>query len=477
MKKSVVWQILICLLLLTLVLASCAPKMATKITIPNPAPMRPVPPGLLPVPVAGKQTRPLMEYPQVVLGKDNWLFSGDPINELINNEGLDDAQIERCIEELSYISDNLRGRGFDFVFLLVPDKNLIYPEFMPDTYNDRNIISAYERFSKALSKTDIDFIDTKTILLEKKKETGYRLYYMRDVNWNSLGNLYIIQEILARLGKKHSVPQFELLSVLTSQSRVCDSSNGNDLNDLLETLFPWQEKGAPEPVYNVLPEPEAPPILWYGSCFSPEVIDMMKGGWTNSITYVPLWTQFRLPLSLRQDINQRLDGHKIVVFEIAEHYRQSLKATLVPAPPEVDLTAYTQYYNWQLSNFSQDWKSEEEFDLELQDQAVLVKVKDSEPAPYFYTAAPLLLEPSRKYYLVIKITSTAINGISFEFSTTVNGEYLDTGQGRYIYKGDNTVVFEIPDQEVQPVKGIRINLGDKAGVYCISQIAVYSTPQ
>jgi len=455
-KKIVIWQKLTTFLMLSLLLASCdlAPD--------------------------GRQTQPLSEYPQVVLGKDNWLFSGDPINELFWHGGLDDAQIERCIRELSGINDSLGERGIDFLFLLAPDKNTIYPEFMPDTYGELegDINSAYERFAKALSKTSIDFIDSRTLLLEKKKETGYRLYYMRDVNWNSLGNYYVVQEILSRLRQKHPVPQFDLLSVDTSQNRVTDTGNGNDLNDLLESLVPWQEKGAPEPVYDTRPEPGAPPILWYGSCFSPEVIALMKGGWTNSITYVPLWTEFRLPQSLRQDINNRLDGHRIVIFEIAEHYRQSLYASLVPEPPEVDLATTTLRYNWELSDFLQDWKSEDESELVVQDKAVLVRVRDSDPAPYFYTTAPKQLEPSRKYYLVIKIASSAINGISFEFSTTMGGDYVDTGQGRYIYKGDNTVVFEVPDQDVQrPVRSIRINLGDKPGEYRISQIAIYARPE
>lgn len=456
MNKIVIWQKLTTFLMLSLLLASCEPT-------PD-----------------GRQTRPLSEYPQVVLGKDNWLFSGDPINELAWHGGLDDAQIERCIGELSDITDSLRGRGIDFLFLLVPDKNLIYPEFMPDTYGEveGDINSAYERFSKALSKTNIDFIDGKNVLLENKKKTGYRLYYMRDVNWNSLGNFYVVQEILSRLSQKHPVPQFELQSVDTSQNRVSDTVNGNDLNDLLESLVPWQEKGAPEPVYDTRPEPQAPPILWYGSCFSPEVVDMMKGGWTNSITYVPLWTEFRLPQSLRQDINNRLDGQKVVIFEIAEHYRQSLYTSLVPEPPEVDLATTTLRYNWGLSNFLQDWQSEDESDLVVQDKAVLVKVGDCDPAPYFYTTAPLQLEPSRRNYLVIKIASSAVNGISFEFSTTINGEYLDTGQGRYIYKGDNTVVFEVPDQDIQsPVRSIRINLGSNPGEYRISQISIYARPE
>jgi hypothetical protein len=456
----------------------CSPKTENP-RVPQPgdtAAPTPVP-ALTPAP-APVPAKPLKEYPEVVMGKDNWLFDGTLINHLLTYGALNDTQIEGIVNESSYINNSLKQQGVDFFFILMPDKRSIYQEFMPDYYNADGIPSSYDRLSEALSKTDIDFIDCKPLLLQKKT-AGYRLYYMRDTHLNQLGNFYVLQEILAHLGKKYPVPRFEFTSINTDETRVLDTDTGNNLNNMIETLSPWREKGAPEPVYNVYQEPRAPSLLWYGTSNTPPLNSMMSEGWPNLDQYMSMAGPFGWPLSLRQDISRRVGNHKIVIFEIAEHYRWDLSHILVPEPSLPNLAECKQEYNWQPSNFLQDWKPVEQCDLSVENDVVLAKVKISDFTPSFCTSHPLSLEPSRIYYLVIKIASPVVTGVQAYFSRATRDTYIETDRlGQHIFEGDNTVILEIPDQEEWGLlKNIRIHPGAEAGIYRILEIAIYSEPK
>ncbi|MFH1381934.1 MAG: hypothetical protein ABIH70_03475 [Chloroflexota bacterium] len=467
-------RLLLVLVLVLFVLPACsrpAPALSPgPDSTPTPTPEKPVSAA------PGTQAAPLRIYPEVILGKDNWLFFGDPINELMRNGGLNDNEIDRMVKELVGISDSLEQRGIAFLFLLVPDKYLIYPEFMPDVYREADVPSSYDRLSEALSQSGIDFIDAKTLLLEKKEETPYRLYYLRDQNWNELGNFYVMQEILAYLDRKYPVPEFQLLSVDTSETRISDGPEANDLNDIIKNLSPWQERGAPEPVYNLSPEPQAPPVLWYGTCFSPEVINMMQDGWPSAITYCSLWEQYGFPLSLRYDIDHRLTDQKVVIFEMDEHYRQELSQTLVPEPPTMDLTPFTRAYDWPADTFLRNWAPESEYNIQEENALVSVTADEPNTSLSFLSTARLRLDSGQQYYLVVKVTSPGVAGLLVDFSKTTKGDYAANGRrARYLYEGENTLVFEFPDPATWgTVKSIRLHLGEKTGVFGISQVAIYA---
>jgi len=485
--KKINFRVLVgSLLMLIIVLSSCAPAsngspiLSKDMTIPGTVskirtPLQQPENSSADTPEGGV-TQSFREYPSVILGKNNWLFWGNPINELVKSGSLSDAQISLIVDELSYISNSLKEQGVDFLFILSPDKYHIYPEFMPDMYEEESAFSSYECLSEALSKADFDFIDCKPLLLDKKKEMEHRLYYLRDRRWNSLGNFLVVQGILSHISKKYLMPEFELLSVDTSEARICTDEIGNDLNNMIQSLSPWQEKGAPEPVYRVQPEPRAPSILWYGTCFSPLLIELMQEGLPDKITYNSLWGEFEFPASLREDISHRLTDQKIVIFEVNEHYRQKISRTLVPEPPTVDFTRCRQHYNWRSSDLIQDWKVSGKCDIKAENEIVIARVNEPDLTLSFSAANPLQLELSRKYYLVIDIISPAITGIHVNFSVITEGQYIGIySEGQPIYEGDNTVIFAITDQsQAGSLKSINIHIGDKAGEYIISEIGIYS---
>ena len=78
------------------------------------------------------------------------------------------------------------------------------------------------------------------------------------------------------------------------------------------------------------------------------------------------------------------------------------------------------------------------------------------------------------------MTAPDYTGMLADFCDTPKGEFsFDWLQGQMIYKGENTIFFEFPDNAdyVSSIESLRIYLGDIPGTYSISNVAVYSKPR
>ena len=67
----------------------------------------------------------------VILGKNNYLYSSEETNDYNKINTLTNEQINTILNKLSYFQKMLAERGIDFVFTVAPNKSTIYPEFMP----------------------------------------------------------------------------------------------------------------------------------------------------------------------------------------------------------------------------------------------------------------------------------------------------------------------------------------------------------
>ena len=68
----------------------------------------------------------------VVLGKDGWLFYQDTVDDYLHHNALSGRQIQGIARTLSMMQQYAEERGVRFVFTVAPNKNSLYPEYMPD---------------------------------------------------------------------------------------------------------------------------------------------------------------------------------------------------------------------------------------------------------------------------------------------------------------------------------------------------------
>ena len=152
---------------------------------------------------------------RVLLCKEKWLFLKD--NNLtekyigIEEYNFTEKELEKAKNNLIHFRDELKNKNIDFIFMVCPDKQFIYSEYMPNyikrksTKNDTDIFVEYIK-----NNTDIKVVYPKEELLKYKDK--YQLYYKYDSHWNSLG-AYIGYTELTRILNidNKSIESFKIL--------------------------------------------------------------------------------------------------------------------------------------------------------------------------------------------------------------------------------------------------------------------------
>jgi hypothetical protein len=148
--------------------------------------------------------------PTVILGKDGWLFFDSS-----NEEGLRSYRSEKPFteeqlagwgQELTARRDWLAQRGIRYLFVVAPDKQSIYPEYLPENLIRTPQSSRMDQLiAYVKERSNFAILDLRPTLLEQK---GARpLYYKTDTHWNSVGGFVAYSAILRELAKSFSEMQ------------------------------------------------------------------------------------------------------------------------------------------------------------------------------------------------------------------------------------------------------------------------------
>lgn len=141
----------------------------------------------------------------VNIGKDNWLFSVDPINS-------GDYQNKKIYtpEELTKIKHNLEEakqwhekRGIHFFVMILPIKSSIYTEYLPDNMKKKNNTSKLIQLRDYLeNNSSAKIIDLTRELLDAKKTQ--QVYYKQDIHWNFDGGYLGYKKLIQTMSEFNS---------------------------------------------------------------------------------------------------------------------------------------------------------------------------------------------------------------------------------------------------------------------------------
>ena len=118
----------------------------------------------------------------VVLGKDGWLFYQDTVDDYLHHNTLSGRQIQGIARTLSMMQQYAEERGVRFVFTVAPNKNSLYPEYMPDVGDVFSGEKNLDMLEDVLDDYGIRYAD-----LREAFEDQPVLYYREDSHWNSRG--------------------------------------------------------------------------------------------------------------------------------------------------------------------------------------------------------------------------------------------------------------------------------------------------
>lgn len=163
---------------------------------------------------------------QVIIGKDGRLFFAPTIADYT---GVGAPDMDDILSALDDVNAKLASEGVKFVVLIAPNKNSVYPRYMPEKYP-----CAAQYLSELARRRPDMFVDAFACFSERED-----LYYETDTHWNERGArmaaALLIDKVNRICGVSASIPD-----ISAPYERV-----GEREGDLAKLLFPVNTPAEP----------------------------------------------------------------------------------------------------------------------------------------------------------------------------------------------------------------------------------------
>jgi alginate O-acetyltransferase complex protein AlgJ len=157
-------------------------------------------------PMVEWQARVRLEYlgtpsdASVIKGKEGWLFYADDgaMEDYISAVPLGTDELEVWRRALQDTQDWLEGQGITYLFVIVPDKHVIYRDMMPDTIRRLHEEWRTDALVRYLAeRSTVRVLDLRPSLAAAARHE--RIYHRTDTHWNDRGAFVGYQQIMERL--------------------------------------------------------------------------------------------------------------------------------------------------------------------------------------------------------------------------------------------------------------------------------------
>lgn len=167
----------------------------------------------------------------VVLGSDGWLYYAPTLADYTGT-AMSDEELLTVAANLLAMQEYAHENGVEFYFTVAPNKNSLYPHYMPADVTGGHENSNIAKLMPLMEEYGINYIDLYSVL---STEAG--LYYRTDTHWNAIGAAAAADEICRYMG---------IEADFSSRGFIED---GGHRGDLYEMLYP--AGGGAETAYNI----------------------------------------------------------------------------------------------------------------------------------------------------------------------------------------------------------------------------------
>lgn len=152
-----------------------------------------------------------LEHPLYMYGKEGHIFfRGNEYIRAYQHLNLNEAGAEAFADSVRKFQDYCQAQGKDFLYMLIPDKETVYPEYYPDTVNVYGETSLSDQVMAELEKRQVSFFYCKDAMLEGKKSLNVNNVKYDAGHWNQHGAFFSIQALFEVLRQNH--PQIQALT-------------------------------------------------------------------------------------------------------------------------------------------------------------------------------------------------------------------------------------------------------------------------
>lgn len=162
----------------------------------------------------------------ITIGKENWLFYTPDIQyiDTVNAQAFSQEDLKEIKNNLEGISENFKKLGIKFYFMVAPNKQSIYPEYLPSYMKKVREDSRLDQLSEFLKGDEkIVFINPKEELLAAKNNGAVYLKY--DTHWNEMGAFVAYQKLINRISQDFKNITPKILSDFSINEEVAPNND------------------------------------------------------------------------------------------------------------------------------------------------------------------------------------------------------------------------------------------------------------
>jgi len=140
--------------------------------------------------------------PDVIAGRDGWMFyaADGGAEDYASAVPFSQEELEQWRATLQHTRDWLAARGVAYLFVLTPDKHVIYPEYLPASMRRIGAESRTDQLVRYLrDHSTVPVLDLRPALFAAKARE--RLYHRTDTHWNPRGAYVGYRAIVHALGR------------------------------------------------------------------------------------------------------------------------------------------------------------------------------------------------------------------------------------------------------------------------------------
>ena len=142
-------------------------------------------------------------FSDVMIGRDGWLYLVDA-RMIERYRGLDlftPEDLRNWQSLLERRRDWLAARGIKYLFVIPPDKQSVYPEYLPDWMTPAGSVTKLDQFVAYLkAHSTVEVLDLRPVLREAKR--ARRTYLFTDTHWNDYGSFVGYQALIRALARQ-----------------------------------------------------------------------------------------------------------------------------------------------------------------------------------------------------------------------------------------------------------------------------------
>ena len=151
----------------------------------------------------------------VILGREGWLFYADTLEDYLNVPTMSRRGASGIAHSLRLLQNFAQEQGSAFLFVLAPNKNSLYGDYMPAHYDPLAQAGSRELLFAALAGEQVSAVDLGAVLNREDLP-----YHKTDSHWTYAGALSAYRAVMEASGLPHE--SFEGLTFAEKQNWPAD---------------------------------------------------------------------------------------------------------------------------------------------------------------------------------------------------------------------------------------------------------------